>query len=108
MERWLLARSPLLLKLFDHVLGREVEVDFGGQERVMAQQALQRRQGDPFLDCRDGKGVPEDMRRDRAADAGTVSNALQHALDGVTPICFVSIEVLTRNDLPFTSSQRTE
>ena len=34
------------------------------------------------LDCRDGKGVPEDMRRDRAADAGAVGNALQHALDG--------------------------
>ena len=33
-------RSPLLLKLFDNVFGREVEVDFGRQERVMAKQAL--------------------------------------------------------------------
>ena len=49
-------QSPLLLKLFDNVLGREVEVDLGRQQRVMAQQALQRLQGDPFLDCRDGKG----------------------------------------------------
>ena len=29
MERWLVARSPLLLKLFDNVLGREVEIDLG-------------------------------------------------------------------------------
>ncbi len=31
--------APLLLKLFDNVLGREVEVDLGRQQRVMAQQA---------------------------------------------------------------------
>ncbi len=48
----------------------------------MAQQALQRRQGDPFLDCRDGKGVPQHVRGDGAADTGAVSNALEHALDG--------------------------
>ena len=34
------SESPLLLELFDHMLGREVEVDFGGLERVMPQQAL--------------------------------------------------------------------
>ncbi len=73
MERWLLARSPLLLKFFDNVLGREVEVDFGGQECIMAQQALQRRQGDPFLDCRDGEGVPKYMRGDCTADTGAGS-----------------------------------
>ena len=50
---------PLLLKFFDNVLGREVEVNLGGQQRVMAQQALQRLLGDAFLDCRDGKGVSE-------------------------------------------------
>ena len=35
MERWLVARSPLLLKLLDHVLGGEVEIDLGRQQRVM-------------------------------------------------------------------------
>ena len=48
----------------------------------MAQPALQRRLGDPFLDCRDGKGVPQHVRGDGAADAGAVRNALQYALDG--------------------------
>ena len=71
-----------MLKLFYDVLGREVEVDFGRPQRVMAQPALQRRQGDPFLDCRDGKGVSEYMGGDLAADAGTVSKTLEHALDG--------------------------
>ena len=31
------ARLPLLLKLFDDVLGREVEIDLGRQQCVMAQ-----------------------------------------------------------------------
>ena len=33
-------QSPLLLKLFDNVLWREVEIDLGRLERVMPQQAL--------------------------------------------------------------------
>ncbi len=54
------------MKLFNNVFGREVEVDLGRLKRVMPQQALQRRQGDPFLDCRDGKGVPQHVRGDGA------------------------------------------
>ena len=33
---WWVEGLPLLLKLFDNVLGREVEVDLGRQQRVMA------------------------------------------------------------------------
>ena len=33
----------------------------------MALPTLQRRQGDSFLDCRNGKGVPQHVRRDGAA-----------------------------------------
>ena len=35
------------------------------------------------LDCRDGKGVPQHVRGDIAADAGAAGHTLEHALEVV-------------------------
>jgi len=43
------------LELADDVFGTQVQVDFDGGEAVVAQEALERGEGDAFLDCGDGE-----------------------------------------------------
>jgi hypothetical protein len=72
--------SPFLSKLPHHLLGREIEVDLGRGEMVMAQEPLKRRQRDALLDCRDREGVAQHMGGHGAADAGPIGHALDQDL----------------------------
>ncbi len=47
----------------------------------MAEESLQGRQGDAFLDGGDREAVAQDVRSDPALDVSTVGDARQHALD---------------------------
>lgn len=73
--------SPLFSKLRHHVCQGEVEVDLGGGEAVMTQEALQSRQGDPFLDGGDGKGVTQDVGHDRPANVSAGRHTFDKHLD---------------------------
>ena len=70
--------SPLLLKLFDNVLGREIEVDLGRLERVMPQQALERHR----LPVSEGSLLEETMV-DRFEDKNTAQLESYRLQDGV-------------------------
>ncbi len=74
--------SPLLVKLTDHLFGREVQINLSGAEVVMSEEPLERRQGDISLHGGDGEGMPQDVRAHRTAYVGEVRNALDDALDG--------------------------
>ena len=52
----------------DDLLGREVEVDLGGGQPIMAEEPLQGWQPDPLLHRRHRKGVAQHVRRHRPAD----------------------------------------
>ena len=76
------ASSPLLVKLSDHLLGREVELDLGRAQMVVPEESLQRRQRNISLYGGDGEGMPQDMWAHRTADVGEVRHALDDALNG--------------------------
>jgi hypothetical protein len=54
--------SPLLVKLSDHLLGRDMQINLGRSKVVMSEEPLQRRQGDISLHGGNGEGMPQDVR----------------------------------------------
>jgi hypothetical protein len=71
--------SPLVSKFSENLLGRKIELDLGGGQAIVAQEALHGWQGDPLLDRRDREGMTQDMRGHRPADVRPVSHALDQA-----------------------------
>jgi hypothetical protein len=58
----------------DDFFGAEIHGDLRGGEMIVAQETWESREPDALLDCGDGKGMTTHVRRDRAADTGTVGN----------------------------------
>jgi hypothetical protein len=57
MSQPTLNASPLLVKLSDHLLGREIQINLGRSEVVMSEEPLQRRQRNISLYGGDGECV---------------------------------------------------
>ena len=73
---------PLALKLLEHVLGGEVEVDLGGGEVVVGEHELQRSGRAALVEPEDGEGMPQDVGTHPAGDLGAVRDAFHNALGG--------------------------
>lgn len=86
---------PLLGVLIDDVRVREVQVDGGGAEPVMAENLLDGGQRNTLLNRQRGEGVPQHMRRHVLGDAGAFSNALDDLLHlaWANELCFMQTEV---------------
>jgi hypothetical protein len=67
---------PLLGVLIDDMGVGEVEVNGGGAEAVMAEDLLNGRQGDAFLERRCSECMPQHARRHILGDAGTLATRL--------------------------------
>jgi hypothetical protein len=75
-----LRRLPLFPKLAHHLFRREVEVNLGRGQAIVAQEALQGRQRDAFLDRRDREGVAQHVGGHRPRDTGAIGDTLHEEL----------------------------
>ena len=73
---------PFILKLPDCVLRREVQINLGGGQAVMAKEGHEGPGGDPLFDAVDLKGMAKDMGGDGLGDPGFVGHFFDDPLNG--------------------------